>query len=142
MTRQPAPPSRPSVVCEISTTHAAEAGILAEIAKTCARELAQPILVKTVPHSSGTERNKDPLITLQLPVEMAATQHEIWCLACRLACFCPSARVSVFVSASDLFTKGKTKSTAQSSPRRREAPAAKRTLATPRRAAIDRRKAA
>jgi len=110
MTHTPAPahkkPKTPPVVCEIRSSHASEAGILSEIAKTCARELAQPLLVKTV---SSNQRVQDPLITLQLPVEMAATQHEVWCLACRLACFCPSARVSVFVSASEIFTKSKTK---------------------------------
>jgi len=116
MTRQPAlAPKNPPVVCEIRSSHASEAGILSEIAKTCARELAQPLLVKTV--QSG-QRVQDPLITLQLPVEMAATQHEIWCLACRLACFCPSARVSVFVSASEIFTKSKTKAAAPDTPRR------------------------
>jgi len=110
MTHTPAPAPKkaktPPVVCEIRSSHASEAGILSEIAKTCARELAQPLLVKTV---SSSQRVQDPLITLQLPVEMAATQHEVWCLACRLACFCPSARVSVFVSASEIFAKNKTK---------------------------------
>jgi len=116
MTHTPAlAPKSPPVVCEIRSTHAAEAGILAEIAKTCARELAQPLLVKTV---QAGQRVQDPLITLQLPVEMAATQHEIWCLACRLACFCPSARVSVFVSASEIFSKSKTKTTAPAPLRR------------------------
>ncbi|KXU37646.1 hypothetical protein AXK12_01530 [Cephaloticoccus capnophilus] len=116
-TPAPAPPSLKNapVVCEIRSTHASESGILAEIAKTCARELAQPLLVKTIQAGPSTQ---DPLITLQLPVEMAATQHEIWCLACRLACFCPSARVSVFVSASDLFTKNKTKAAAPRTQRR------------------------
>ncbi|KXU35634.1 hypothetical protein AXK11_05815 [Cephaloticoccus primus] len=117
MSRQPAPEKPAPVVCEIRSSHASEAGILSEIAKTCARELAQPLLVKTVP--SG-QRAQDPLITLQLPVEMAATQHEVWCLACRLACFCPSARVSVFVSATELFTKTKAKSTTgTAAPKRR-----------------------
>jgi len=116
MTHTPALAPKPApVVCEIRSTHASEAGILAEIAKTCARELAQPLLVKTV---QAGQRVQDPLITLQLPVELAATQHEIWCLACRLACFCPSARVSVFVSASDLFTKNKTKAAPRSTQRR------------------------
>jgi len=116
MKHTPAPPPKKTpVVCEIRSSHASEAGILAEIAKTCARELAQPLLVKTVP--SG-QRLQDPLITLQLPVEMAATQHEIWCLACRLACFCPSARVSVFVSASEIFTKSKAKTAAPATTQR------------------------
>jgi len=122
MTHTPAPAPKPApVVCEIRSTHASEAGILAEIAQTCARELAQPLLVKTVP--SG-QRVQDPLITLQLPVELAATQHEIWCLACRLACFCPSARVSVFVSASEIFAKSKTKTTATAPLRRNRRKAA------------------
>jgi len=114
-------PKPAPVVCEIRSTHASEAGILAEIAKTCARELAQPLLVKTV---QAGQRVEDPLITLQLPVEMAATQHEIWCLACRLACFCPSARVSVFVSASEIFAKSKTKTTATAPLRRNRRKAA------------------
>jgi len=119
MTHTPAPAPKksktPPVVCEIRSSHASEAGILSEIAKTCARELAQPLLVKTV---SSSQRVQDPLITLQLPVEMAATQHEVWCLACRLACFCPSARVSVFVSASEIFTKSKMKTAAPTTIRR------------------------
>ncbi len=95
-----------AIVCEICTAKAAEAGILAAIATTCARELGQPLAVKTLA-SPPRQQLREPLLTLHLPAELAATQHEVWCLACRLACFCPSARVSVFVSGGDAFAAQK-----------------------------------
>ena len=93
-------PAPAAIVCEVTAPRAIEAGALAEIAATCARELGQPLVIKTV---VTAQPRGERLLTLHLPVEYAASQHAVWCLACRLACFCPSARVSVFVSADRAF---------------------------------------
>lgn len=53
-----------------------------------------PIRLKKLVSALAAE---EPVLTLHLPAELAATQPQVWCLACRLACFCPDARVSVLV---------------------------------------------
>jgi hypothetical protein len=45
------------------------------------------------------------VLTLHLPAELAVSQHPVWCLACRLACFCPDARVSVLVRGEASFAR-------------------------------------
>ncbi|WP_438480017.1 hypothetical protein [Oleiharenicola lentus] len=89
------------LVCEIHAPAAEPLPALEQIAEACARDVGQPLTVKSR-HSSAV--GKEPLITLHLPAELAASQHQVWCLACRLACFCPHARVSVLVSAASAFT--------------------------------------
>ncbi len=86
--------------CEINAAATGEGTALAGIARTCARDLAQPINIKIIPHLDAPPES---LITLCLPAELAASQHPVWCLACRLACFCPDARVSVLVLGTDAF---------------------------------------
>lgn len=81
------------VVCEILAPRATIAADLGRIADTCAQETGQPIQLRVLP-AGGRSRT----LTLHLPVEMAANaSHQVWCLACRLACFCPEARVSVLI---------------------------------------------
>lgn len=70
------------------------AAILAQIVESCARDLGQSVLVE--PGAGGN--SAAPTITLVLPAEWVVEQHHAWCLACRLACFCPDARVSVLVT--------------------------------------------
>lgn len=87
----------PSLRCEIH----APGSILADlthIACFCAADVRLPIW--TVPRAIPRDESA---ITLHLPVEAAATQHPVWCLACRLACFCPQTRVSVLVRADTAF---------------------------------------
>lgn len=101
--------SRPSAVilCEISAPRSSQAAVLAEIAGLCARDTGQRLIVKTPAIGPAAEgRDAVPVITLHLPAELAASQHPIWCLACRLACFCPDARVSVLVQGA--FASGET----------------------------------
>lgn len=80
------------VVCEILAPDAVVATDLGHIADVCARETGQPLSVQVLPCATG-----ESALTLRLPVELAATQHQVWCLACRLACFCPDTRVSVLI---------------------------------------------
>jgi hypothetical protein len=89
-------PAAPAIVCEIHAPRAAQAAALAEIAAALGRDVGQPLAVKTLTIGRRREHT-EPSLTLHLPAELASTQHQIWCLACRLACFCPSARVSVLV---------------------------------------------
>jgi hypothetical protein len=77
-------------------------GPLKQIARACARDVGQPLTVKSI---RSTAVGVETIITLHLPAELAATQHPVWCLACRLACFCPQARISVLVEAKVVFKK-------------------------------------
>ncbi len=88
------------IVCEILAPLAAEAAALGAIAAACARDTGQPLTLKPVPVDAPV---RAPILTLHLPAELAASQHEVWCLACRLACFCPQARVSVLVLGANSF---------------------------------------
>ena len=90
-----------AIVCEIHAPRAAQAAALAEIATVCARDVGQRLIVRTL--AIGVDGG-EPALTLHLPVELAIDQHRIWCLACRLACFCPNARVSVLVRGEAAFT--------------------------------------
>ncbi|HEY0946694.1 MAG TPA: hypothetical protein VGD81_15550 [Opitutaceae bacterium] len=83
----------PPLLCEILAGCRADARNLGAIAATCARDLKLPL--RTRPAVSAP--SVTVTITLHLPADLAATQHPVWCLACRLACFCPHARVSVLV---------------------------------------------
>lgn len=94
-------PRRAAVVCEIIAPRLTEAAALRAIARTCARDAGQTLTIKIVPLVRPADT---PVLTLHLPAELAATQHQVWCLACRLACFCPQARVSVLVLGADAFT--------------------------------------
>lgn len=94
----PAPMPDPAtrIVCEIRAPAASIAADLGHIAAVCARDVDQPLRMRTLPRAPG-----EPTLTLRLPAALAATQHEVWCLACRLACFCPGTRVSVLVLGAD-----------------------------------------
>jgi hypothetical protein len=82
--------------CEIHAGATALADLTA-IVRFCAGELG--LAIEIVPRASG----EPATIVLQLSADQAAAQHPVWCLACRLACFCPDARVSVLVQAQPLF---------------------------------------
>lgn len=82
------------IICEIHAPRSSQAAALAEIATVCARDVGQPLISRTLAIGADCV---EPSLTLHLPVELAEAQHRVWCLACRLACFCPSARVSVLV---------------------------------------------
>jgi hypothetical protein len=95
---KPAISSAPAaIVCEIFAADAVRAAALAEIAAALGRDVGQPLLARTVVGRRPPPAAA-PTLTLHLPAEFAASQHEVWCLACRLACFCPQARVSVLVT--------------------------------------------
>lgn len=86
------------IVCEILAPDAILATALGRIADICAYDTGQPVSLRTLPFSAA-----EPAITLRLPVELAATQHPVWCLACRLACFCPEVRISVLILGENSF---------------------------------------
>lgn len=87
---------RQPVVCEIDAISSLARDYEA-IVRTCAGDVAQAVRIRRLPGATSART----AITLRLPASMAASQHPIWCLACRLACFCPRARVSVLVSGTD-----------------------------------------
>lgn len=100
------PPTAPAaaLVCEIIAPAAAQASALAAIAGVCARDVGQRLIVRRrttrlAPFTAGITA----LVTLHLPAALAAAQHPVWCLACRLACFCPDARVSVHIACASEF---------------------------------------
>lgn len=94
-----------SIVCEIHAHRSAQAAALAEIAVTCAQDVGLPLSVKSlrIGVQPETLRPGESVLTLHLPAELAAAQHPVWCLACRLACFCPQSRVSVLVQGAEAF---------------------------------------
>lgn len=51
----------------------------------------------------NAQHRADLLLVLRLPVELAASQHPVWCLVCRLACFCPAARLSMLILGEEAF---------------------------------------
>jgi hypothetical protein len=95
-------PESTPIVCEIHARRASQAAAFAEIAVVCARDVGQPLAVKKL--VMGAEA-REAVLTLHLPVELAVDQHRVWCLACRLACFCPDARVSVLVRGETVFAE-------------------------------------
>lgn len=95
-------PEATPIVCEIHAPRASQAAAFAEIAVVCARDIGQPLSVKKL--VMGAEA-REAVLTLHLPVELAIDQHRVWCLACRLACFCPGARVSVLVRGEAAFAE-------------------------------------
>ena len=93
------------LTCEIHAPSETKGQTLARIVESCANELAQPVLVKQrrIPRN---QRGSIPThISLELPADIAASQHEAWCLSCRIACFCPDARVSVLVLGTAAFSE-------------------------------------
>lgn len=87
--------------CELLAPTGVKASSWAEIARACAEDVG---LELTVHHSTTSSRSPvEPTLTLHLPVEFAASQHPAWCLACRIACFCPTLRVSVLVRSEGMF---------------------------------------
>lgn len=93
-------PEFAAALCEIIAPRVALARALAEIAATCARDVGQPIKLKSCGVRAAAH---EPMLTLHLSAEVAASQHRVWCLACRLACFCPEARISVLVHGEGAF---------------------------------------
>jgi len=93
--------STTTIVCEILAPHAKLTRALADAANIAARSVGQAILIKT--HAVNIGGRDDVVITLHLPTVLAAEQHQVWCLACRLACLCPQARVSVLILGQDAF---------------------------------------
>lgn len=88
-----------AVLLEICARSSAKVTAIAEVASTCARDVGQALRIARFP----IRTQKESVITLHLPADKAASQHEVWCLACRLACFCPEARVCVLVQGQAAF---------------------------------------
>lgn len=88
------------MLCEIIAPRVTLARAMAEIAAACAKDVGQPIKLKS---RRGRNAAHEPMLTLHLSAEVAASQHRVWCLACRLACFCPDARISVLVHGEGAF---------------------------------------
>lgn len=99
-------PRSASILCEILAPRATDAAALGAIARTCARDLGQPLTVRAAPLDAPV---RESVLTLHLPAELAASQHQIWCLACQLACFCPQARVSILVLGAGHFAEEATR---------------------------------
>jgi hypothetical protein len=91
------------IECDIIARKASHAAALAEIARACAFDLGQSLRARSLLTGESIAGEQTAVLTLRLPAELAAAQHPVWCLACRLACFLPSARVSVLVEATEAF---------------------------------------
>jgi hypothetical protein len=80
--------------CEIAAASNEAAAELQRIAQVCAKDVGVEMTFSRGPRR---KRSMPPVFTLKMSASLAASQHPVWCLACRLACFCPQARVSVLV---------------------------------------------
>lgn len=82
--------------CEI-IAHSWGAGLeLQRIARHCGMDLGTSFDCKVrVDRNSGVPAH----LTLKMDVAEIAESSTCHCLACRIACFCPKARVSVLISA-------------------------------------------
>ncbi len=89
-----------AIECEISPANPVDGAALAAIATTCSLDLRQALKITV---NAASRSQKESVITLHLSAELAISQHPVWCLACRLACFCPTARISVLVHNEDAF---------------------------------------
>lgn len=76
---------------------------LESIALQCAIDAKTPMETKITVRS----KIQSSFITLQINVDEALGDSQSWCLACRLGCFCPAARVSIIISAQPLFQQTK-----------------------------------
>ena len=70
-----------------------EAGDLRRILHYCAVDSGAAITVRDHVRSGLSV----PEFNLSVTPDELVERHQVWCLACRLACFCPQARVSVLI---------------------------------------------
>jgi hypothetical protein len=104
MSKPRTPSIRPPLLCEICARDPAHADSLSAIAVICAHDVGQKLVFKTLPPGNGGQGKPAPSsLTLHLPAELAATQHPVWCLGCRLACFLPDVRISVLIQGAQAF---------------------------------------
>jgi len=87
----------PLIQCDISAT-VENTDLMTKIITACANESGAAV------HCTPTVSTDEDTILLHLPVEFAGAQHPVWCLVCRLACYFPSARVSVLVHGESAFS--------------------------------------
>jgi len=86
----------PLIQCEIRAPEN-HTDLMIKTITACAQESEASI------HYNTTESSEENSILLHLPVDLAGSQHPVWCLVCRLACYFPSARVSVLVHGESSF---------------------------------------
>lgn len=93
------------ILCEIVALHSSHAAALAEVALLSAQDLGLHLKPKTlrIGHRDSTLGANESVLTLHLPAALAASQHPVWCLACRLACFLPGSRISVLIQGAHAF---------------------------------------
>jgi hypothetical protein len=85
--------------CLIESADYKTAKQLESIAMQCAMDVRVKVETKTTVRS----KIQSNFITLQINVDEALGDSQSWCLACRLSCFCPAARISIIISAQSLF---------------------------------------
>ncbi|HEU5080491.1 MAG TPA: hypothetical protein VFT72_14870 [Opitutaceae bacterium] len=92
--------------CDIVAPSLGAARVLGKIARACAKDVGVKLQVHA---EADLKSSAQKILTLEMSAEMAASQNPAWCLACRLACFCPDTRVSVLVRSEDSFSSTSTK---------------------------------
>lgn len=98
-------PRSATIHCEIRSSSPAQLAGLAQIAGTCAADLGQRLELNPCAPES---RKRESTITLHVSAEQTASDPDVWCLACRLACFCYEARVSVLVHGAEFNSQQRT----------------------------------
>ncbi len=84
-----------SIRCEIVSEDEKLRDALVRIAKTCAIDLKLSLPMEMSERTRrATEPESEAKITLSIPAKFALAHDSIWNLACRIACFCPQARIT------------------------------------------------
>ncbi|MEM9157508.1 MAG: hypothetical protein AAGB46_00560 [Verrucomicrobiota bacterium] len=82
-----------SIQCEITAADQSLRKELKQIARTCAIDLKLAYPIETLERSPIAAGNA-PEISFSIPAQLALACDAIWDLACRVALFCPNARIT------------------------------------------------
>ncbi len=88
--------SETSIQCDIVAPSETLRRELAQIAQICAVDLKLALPLK-IHEAAGDPTSFETTIHLSVHVESAIADDAIWNLACRIACFCPQARITTHI---------------------------------------------
>ena len=85
----------PSIRCEVVSEDEKLRTDLSRIAKTCAIDLKLTFPLEMLQRARRLDETEtEAEINLSIPAKLALAHDSIWNLACRIACFCPQARIT------------------------------------------------
>ncbi|MCH6256317.1 hypothetical protein MLD52_07140 [Puniceicoccaceae bacterium K14] len=82
-----------SISCEIVAKDEVQLYDLERITQRCAIDIKLSLPINIL-KSQADKTNTETRIDIFVPVELAVAYDAVWSLACRVACFCPQARIT------------------------------------------------